>query len=107
MVLLSSVLPYLQEPHKLIDTLIGYEINYIIVDRTPFLLSGNSDRLTIQKVPPYIYEASYPAWFFNKAKFLEHFQKRYQIAAEFTSPDKTNIHSKFIGMTFEKYKEKN
>lgn len=106
-VILSSVLPYIEKPYELIDTIVDYEIDCIIVDRTPILLSGGSDRLTIQKVPPYIYKASYPAWFFNKAKFLKHFQRRYRIVAEFTSTDKVNIHSKFIGMIFDKYKEKN
>ena len=40
----------------------------IIIDRTGFL-EGSLDRLTIQNVPPHIYEASYPAWFFSRSKF--------------------------------------
>ncbi len=82
-VILSGVLPYIETSYELIDTIVDYEIDCIIVDRTPVLLSGNSDRLTIQKVPPYIYEASYPAWFFNWENFLKPFGDKYQILAEF------------------------
>jgi len=83
--ILSSVLPYLQKPYELLDTIINYGIDCIIVDRTPILLSGSSDRLTIQKIPPYIYEASYPAWFFNREKLSRSFSGKYHLLVEFNA----------------------
>lgn len=84
-VILSSVLPYIEKPYELIDTIVDYEIDCIIVDRTPILLSGGSDRLTIQKVPPHIYEASYPAWIFNRERFLSSFRNNYSLVAGFNA----------------------
>ena len=47
--LLSSVLQYLDEPFKWLDKLINLKINYIIIDRTAFIDKG-PDLLTIQRV---------------------------------------------------------
>jgi putative methyltransferase (TIGR04325 family) len=82
-VILSSVLPYLEKPCECLKSVIETEITYIIVDRTPFLLNAKGNRLTIQKVHPSIYEASYPAWFFDKNKFFSYFDGKYQLIAEF------------------------
>ena len=67
--LLSSVLPYLPEPYCTFADLLRLKIPAVVVDRTPFLESGR-DRLTIQVVPPEIYQASYPAWFFSRTRLL-------------------------------------
>jgi putative methyltransferase (TIGR04325 family) len=83
-ILLSSVIQYLEKPHDFLQSLLAYEIEYILVDRTAFIKS-DKDRLTRQIVPPEIYEATYPAWFFNEKRFLSHFVPKYEIIAEFTS----------------------
>jgi putative methyltransferase (TIGR04325 family) len=101
-VLLSSVLPYVKDPFGLLEKLFSYRIRYIIIDRTPFLLAGNSDRLTVQKVPPSIYSASYPAWFFNRDKFLRFIEQKYQVVAFFDSEDKANIPCEYKGLFLEK-----
>ena len=46
-------------------------------------MEEGADRIAIQKVPPEIYQASYPAWFFNKDKFLNYFRKDYELIEEF------------------------
>ena len=56
-VLLSSVLPYLEKPFETLQQIFSFRVSHIIVDRTPFLLSGNRDRLTVQIVSPKIYKA--------------------------------------------------
>jgi putative methyltransferase (TIGR04325 family) len=71
-VLLSSVLQYLEKPHELIENILSLDIDNIIIDRTAFIESER-DIVTIQNVPEEIYTANYPAWFFNKEKFLSHF----------------------------------
>lgn len=83
-ILFSSVIQYLENPFDLLAEVISKGFSYIIFDRTPFLEKGN-DRLTIQKVPPEIYPASYPAWFFNMDKFLAFFYPNYDLVAEFNA----------------------
>ena len=67
-VLFGSVLSYLPNPFEVLHHVISSAIDVIIVDRTAFL-ERDENRLTIQKVSPHIYDASYPAWFFSLAKF--------------------------------------
>lgn len=81
-ILLSSVLQYLEQPYALLEKVLSLGFEFILIDRTPLLEKGD-DRITVQKVPPEIYEASYPAWFFNREKFLSRFSKRYELLAEF------------------------
>lgn len=82
--LLSSVLQYLEKPHEFLLEIMKYDFKYIIVDRTAFINDNQPDRLTLQIVPPEIYEARYPAWFFNEEKFLGYFQD-YEIKTQFVS----------------------
>lgn len=95
-ILLSGVVQYLENPHLFLDNLLNYNFQYIIFDRTAFI-PDRRDRLTIQKVPPEIYPASYPAWFFNEENFLKIFIKKYDLIFEFHSSDKVNIPSQFKG----------
>ena len=101
-ILLSSVLPYLEKPAELLHEviqIIGFE--YIIIDRTG-LIPGNKDRLTVQKVPPGIYEASYPCWFYSKENFSSQFENSYQKIVEWGALGKANIESEFKGMLFQR-----
>jgi len=81
--LASSVLQYLEKPYVVLSQIIDSEIKWIIIDRTPFLLNDEKDLLTVQKAPPSIYDASYPAWFFNRKSFLQMFDGKYDLIAEF------------------------
>lgn len=81
-VLLSSVLPYLEHPYRLLAEIIARGFDSIIIDRTP-LLDGARDRLTIQRVPAEIYEARYPAWMLGREKLLAMFAPDYELVAEF------------------------
>lgn len=89
--ILGSVLQYLPSPRSLLEEHLKYNWDYVIVDRTPFLIGKAIDRLTIQSVPPSIYSAKYPAWFFNEKTFLNSFIYNYQMFAEWNSPDKYPI----------------
>lgn len=75
--LLSSVLSYLEEPYKMLNSLMALSIEYIVIDRNLFL--ANEERLTKQIVPKTIYEASYPCWILNEKKVLETLSTRYQV----------------------------
>jgi putative methyltransferase (TIGR04325 family) len=94
-VLFSSVLQYLEEPFKVIEQVKSMHIENIIIDRTPFI--SGKDRITIQKVRPRIYKASYPCWFFNKEKFVSLLTKDYEMILEFDALDEANISSEFKG----------
>lgn len=81
-ILFSSVIQYLENPYDLLEDVKNKGFKYIIFDRTSFLEHGE-DRITVQKVPAKIYASSYPAWFFNKEKFLNFFCRDYELIAEF------------------------
>jgi len=81
-ILLSSVLPYLEHPYELLSRITEQKFSYIIIDRTP-LLDGGKDRLTVQKVPAEIYEASYPAWILGREKLLAIFDRDYELVMQF------------------------
>ena len=83
-ILMSGVLPVICDPHQILEQIVNeFSIGHIIIDRTPILLEGCMDRLTIQNVPEHIYKASYPAWFFNREKLLGHFLNKYILFLEF------------------------
>lgn len=98
--LLGCVLPYIKEPFALLEQIFSYNIPNLIIDRMPFI-TGPQDRLTVQKVPPQIYEASYPAWFFGYDKFIDFISKKYAIVAEYNCNDKANIESTYKGLILE------
>lgn len=83
-VLLSGSVQYLEKPHEFLKELSAHQFDFLLFDRTAFN-NKPDDRLTLQIVPPSIYPASYPSWFFNEEFFLSHFEKQYKIVAQFPS----------------------
>lgn len=81
-ILLSGVIQCIERPYEILEKIISHNFQYILVDRTAFHL-GDNDRLTIQKVQPEIYPASYPSWFLSLDKFLKFFQGKYETVYEF------------------------
>lgn len=84
-IVFSSVLQYLDKPYEFIETVLSYKFEYILIDRTQFTL--NKERITVQKVPPSIYEASYPCWIFNENKLFGVFKKDYELIEKFDAGD--------------------
>ena len=99
---LSSVLQYIEKPYKLLNDLLKYNFDFIIIDRTPFNYLEN-DEIKLQTVSPKIYNASYPCWFFTETKFLKYFENNgYKIIETFDALDgKTNKYT-FKGFILEK-----
>ncbi len=81
LIIISCTLPYIDDPYKLIGEIIHLNIPVIIIDNTPFNFEDR-DRLTVQKVPPSIYTASYPCWFLNYNKVKQAFAEQYRIVSE-------------------------
>jgi len=85
-VLLSSVLQYLESPFELLIELSMVGAECLIVDRTPFLVNGK-DKLVIQKVPSAIYAASYPMWIFSLPELKQRLVKDWLLVASNLSPE--------------------
>ncbi|MFA6463634.1 MAG: methyltransferase, TIGR04325 family [Candidatus Paceibacterota bacterium] len=83
-ILLSSVIEYIEKPYELLKKIIDSNFQYIILDRINFS-EDNSEFITLQKVPPQIYTASYPCWFFSEQKFLNFFSGKYELLADFVA----------------------
>jgi len=99
--LLSSVLQYIEKPYELLDELLKYDFEFIIFDRTPFSLE-NRDIIKLQTVPPYIYTASYPCWFFEFNKLLNYFKNKYKVVEIFDALDGKSNEYEFKGFILEK-----
>ena len=85
--LLSSVLQYLPEPWKFLRESATADFDWIILDRTAFI-DAPQDRLTVETVPPRIYPASYPAWFFSRPRLEENLPAGWKIVSEFDALDR-------------------
>lgn len=85
-ILLSSVLQYLELPCAIIEQLSSIGALTLIVDRTPFS-KCDQDRLMIQRVPKSIYKASYPMWVFSETKFMKKLDADWHKIAVTLSPE--------------------
>ncbi|MEZ6046828.1 MAG: methyltransferase, TIGR04325 family [Planctomycetaceae bacterium] len=88
LLLLSGVLPYLEEPFTLLSQIAECKIPWIIIDRTPLLFTGES-RLTVQHVPASIYGSpqSYPAWFLDHDQLCSILTPHYKLLSLHPSED--------------------
>jgi len=86
-VVLSSVLQYLESPYTVLGQILGLSCGCVIIDRTPFW-AGPTDRLCVQSVPPDIYPASYPSWIFSRPRFHSSLPKDWQPIVMFDNPDR-------------------
>ena len=96
---LSSVLQYIEKPYVLLEELLKFDFEFIVIDSTPF---AHQERLTVQKVPPSIYEASYPCWFFEEEQFLSALLHRYHVLESFDGLDGETELCVFRGMILER-----
>jgi putative methyltransferase (TIGR04325 family) len=80
--LINCVLPYIEKPYELLQQLKQHHFDYIIIESTYFNYQL-FDRICIQKVPPTVYDASYPCWLLNYQKVKEQFTDIYNVVAEY------------------------
>ena len=103
LLLSSSTLQYMEDPYAQAQQFIDLGLEYILLDRIQLNIE-NKDRLTLQKVPPEIYDAQYPSWFLNEDKLLSVFADKYDLILDFDSTiDCANIPSKYKGYLFKKH----
>jgi putative methyltransferase (TIGR04325 family) len=100
-VLLASVLQYLENPDQIVDAAIASEAEYIVIDRTLFV-ALQKNWLCIQQVPASIYKASYPCAMLSQSRLEERLNSRFECIAEFDAiGGKGYIHNNFQQIPFE------
>lgn len=101
-IFLSSVLQYLPDPAEIFLSLDAAGADTLIIDRT-IVNHSMYDRIYVQRVPPSIYNASYPCRSLSEPRLLAAIPDRYQLAADFPSlpfPALEAIRSEFKGYLF-------
>jgi putative methyltransferase (TIGR04325 family) len=88
--LFSSVLQYLEQPEKILSEIFARPPEFIMLDRTPVILSGRS-RITKQTVPKRLYAATYPCWIRSHRETLALFESRYELVLEGITEEKLNL----------------
>lgn len=102
-ILLSSVLSYIEKPFELLKYLSTFEIEFMIIDRLP-VVGGNSDQIKLQKVNPSIYPATYPAWFFSKSEFLKRIEEMFEVLEVYDCQISYHLPTDFIGLILRRNK---
>lgn len=108
MVMLSSVLQYLDDPMGLLREIAGCLPPYILIDRTPVLDEG-AERIVVQTVPPSIYPATYACRLFAPGAFAAALSDHYDLIYDFdvhvgTTIDVEASHARYRGYFFQRRK---
>ena len=100
LLVLASVLQYLENPYDVLTSLLDNGIKFVIVDRT-IVRQDVSDRICIQKVPGKIYKASYPCRIFSEKNLLDFFEsKNYKLLEKYDSLGWRTSEFEFNGYIF-------
>ncbi len=99
--MIACVLQYLPNPYETLETILKRDFSYIILDRLA-LTNKDKTRLTIQKVSPKIYPASYPAWFLSETRIQSLLEKNYERVCKYECTDKPNIDGHFTGLVYKR-----
>ncbi len=101
-VMLSGTLQYIEDPYQLLNHILQYKFDYLLFDLHPVFKDDlTNDTICIQKVPPYIFQATIPVMIFNKNHFLSCFHD-YQIVGEIVYPNGLKKDVEYVGYLFEK-----
>ena len=85
---LGSVLQYLPEPDNVLQELARTPARVMIIDRTPFA-DIEQDRITVQRVPPSIYQASYPCRILSRERIRRQLLSAWSMQATFSCTEGT------------------
>lgn len=88
-VLLSSVLQYVEKPNELLQDM-SRLTSKLIINRLP-LISGLQDEVAVQHLRMYGRRGSYPAWFFSESRFLEAVGDLGHVTYRWISPSDTHV----------------
>jgi putative methyltransferase (TIGR04325 family) len=107
-IIFSSSLQFLPEPYVILKKAISSKADYIIIDRNPFVLKGDT-KLSIQIVPEDIIKSSYPIWLFSETQFKSFFLGEYMEVQTFDALDGIigygQLKARFKGIIYKKVKK--
>ncbi|MBI1770260.1 MAG: methyltransferase, TIGR04325 family [Bacteroidetes bacterium] len=90
-ILLSCVLPYVENPYELLEMILQYKFEFILFDRMPFFEDNTPSRITIHKVDPTVYPATIPTHIFNESSFTKFMKREYDLISDFESELKIQL----------------
>lgn len=108
LILLSSVLQYLEHPEATLRELLSLGANHLVLDRTSMSTVLADPRLCIQQTPKRIYDASYPCWILSRSSLLATLQGAgWHVRAEFENREghfatQTGLEFEFRGLIAER-----
>jgi putative methyltransferase (TIGR04325 family) len=104
-ILMSGVLQCLPAPLEILNEISRIGAPFIIIDRTPVVLSGQQ-AISVQHVPPSIVRSSYPVWLFNEERLKAPLRGLYDEIATFATVDGQmgdgKLKVRFIGVIFQR-----
>lgn len=103
-ILLSSVLQYLESPKSWINELKMVGADIVIIDRA-IVNASDCDTIFVQRVPSVIYSASYPCFSLSENRLINAVSPDYVLKSCFSSlpfPALLSIASEFKGYIFER-----
>ena len=66
----SSALPYIENYSDILNEVYSHSFDWVLLDRIS-VVSGHNNVLSIQVVPPEVYKAIYPCWFFSESTLID------------------------------------
>ena len=101
LLVLSSVLQYLQDPYEVLNNLMNLKPDVIVIDRTSFLKNSTREHLRIQNNPTNICKSSYPCWFLLRKKLEDKITSfGYEIKSRHDSADDLSYEYEWGGVIF-------
>ncbi|WP_085642949.1 methyltransferase, TIGR04325 family [Thalassospira sp. MCCC 1A03138] len=103
--LISGTLQYLSNPDDLLKSMVALKVPYIVVDRTPILVNGNTI-ISSQIVPKSINKSEYPIRLFSEQDIKKNIDNDYEEISSFGALDGTigfgKLLSNFKGYIFKR-----
>ncbi len=88
-----SSLQYIEAPFQVLDAIVGADVPWLLIERTP-LHEAASHRIAVQRVPPTLGRASYPAWILSRPLLMDYLASAgYRVLVAEPCEDPTNTES--------------
>jgi putative methyltransferase (TIGR04325 family) len=102
LVLLSSVLQYLEKPFEFLADIAARGPRFILVDRTPVIVDGE-ERIVVETGRPHIYPSSYPCRLFAPGAIECALKRDYSVVYDFDTHVGTMIAAENARATYRGY----
>jgi putative methyltransferase (TIGR04325 family) len=83
LILCSSVLQYIEDPFAILARLMATGAEYLLLDRTPYSVSGRAE-IVLQRVSPQIYPAAHATWLLSEAELRAFMAPSYRLVNRFS-----------------------